>query len=281
MKNSAKELITIIEPGRSGINYFSDLWRYRELFFILSWRDVQVRYKQTYIGVAWALIQPTLTLIIFTFVFGSIADLPSEGDLPYPILVLMGLLPWQLFANSVVQSSNSLIGNEQLVTKVYFPRIIIPSSTIVTHLLDFGIALLLFTPLIWWYGMAIGWNLLLLPLLLLFLVLLSLGSGFIMAAMNVRYRDFRYALPFLMQLGLYLSPVGFSSKVVPSSLQVLYSLNPMVGIIDGFRWSLCPTSSTIAFPWQTLLISVVVTLSIFAIGLQVFRKIEKSVADII
>ena len=278
--NKGEEKYTLIEPGSDGKNYIRDIWFYRTLFQTLAWRDVKVRYKQTSIGIAWAVIRPLFTLVIFVFVFGKIADLPSEGDLPYTLLVLFGILPWQFFSNTVTESSNSLIGNENLITKVYFPRIIIPTSTILVGLIDFGITAAFSILLIFYFKVQLNTGVLLLPLFLIMLMLLSLGLGYLLAAFNVRYRDFRYALPFILQLGLYATPVGFSSSVIPDFLFPFYYLNPMLGIIDGFRWCLSG-AQLVNFPLNSFLFTLFSSIFIFFLGYSVFRKMEKSFADII
>lgn len=270
---------TIIEPGRSARNYRQDLWKYRELFYVLSWRDLKVRYKQTAIGILWAFLRPALTLIIFTIVFNRVAGLSSQSDMPYALLVLAGLLPWQFFAGAVGESSNSLIQNSALITKVYFPKMIIPASTVVTSLVDFLIAFLLLFPLMFFYGYCPGFRLLLIPLLVIPLLFLSLGFGLLLSALNVQFRDFRYVIPFLLQLGLYLSPVGFSSQALPEQWQIWYPLNPMVGIIDAFRWafSTLPT----LFPWQSFGISCLLSGGFWFLGWRYFRQREQAFADVI
>lgn len=280
MKKGKEWEETIIEPGRMERNYLIDIWRYRELLYILSWRDIKVRYKQTVIGILWAVLRPAATLVVFTVVFGRIADLPSDNGVPYPILVLGGLLPWQFFSNAVSESSNSLIGNERLITKVYFPRIIIPASTVVTSFIDFAITFSLLLGTIVFYGLNLSIKLFLLPIFLLATFFFSLGLGLVLSAFNVKYRDFRYVIPFILQLGLFLSPVGFSATVVPESWQFAYALNPLVGIINGFRWCIAP-ASVAAFPVQEVGIAIGISLLTFYIGFRIFRKMERSFADII
>lgn len=275
---SKEKYQTIITPGRSASNYWKDIYRYRELFYIFSWRDIKVRYKQTAIGILWAILRPLLTMIILTVVFGVFAKLPAEGEVPYPIMVLAGLLPWQFFANATSESGSSLLDNQNLITKVYFPRLIIPLSATVTSFVDFLIALVLLIPLMLMYQFTPSWQFLFLPLFALLLFLLSFGFGTILTALNVKYRDFRYVLPFVVQIGLYLSPVGYSTSIVPEKYQVIYSLNPMVGIIEGFRWCLLGESSISLL--QTL-ISISITLIILFIGIRYFRKTEKYFADLI
>jgi len=272
----------IIEPGRTEKNYWKDLWRYRELFYILSWRDIKVRYKQTLIGIAWALLRPLLTMMIFSFVFGKIARFPSDG-ISYPLLVFAGLLPWQFFSTGLSEASNSLIGNERLISKVYFPRLIIPASSIITSLVDFLISLALMFVLMIWYGMMPSVNLVFLPLFILMAFFASFGVGLWLTALNVKYRDFKHVVPFLVQLGLYISPVGFTSAVaanmIPEKMRGLYYLNPVAGVIDGFRW--CFFGEKAALNWSGMFISLAVTLLFLFIGIRVFRKMEKSFADLI
>lgn len=275
----AQEHVLILEPGRTERNYWSDLWRYRELFFILAWRDVSVRYKQTIIGVAWAVLRPFLTMVVFTVVFGRIARLPSEGSAPYALMVLAGTLPWSLFASALSEASNSLIGNERLISKVYFPRLIIPTATVVTACIDFLISLVILAGMMLYYRYGVTWNILLLPLFLLLALLASLGPGLWITSLNVKYRDFRYVIPFLVQFGLYVSPVGFTSDVVPDQWRLLYSLNPMVGIIDGFRWCILGGDSQIYWPGFAL--SLVVVAFFLWLGITQFRKMERTFADII
>jgi lipopolysaccharide transport system permease protein len=237
----------IIEPGRTEKNYWRDLWRYRELFYFLAWRDILVRYKQTAIGVIWALLRPFLTMVVFTVVFGRIAKMPSNG-IPYPILVFAAMLPWQFFSTSLSEASNSLVGNTNLISKVYFPRLIIPAAAVITSLVDFAISLGLLTVLMAWYGFLPDWRILTLPLWTVLAFLAALGPGLYLTALNVKYRDFRYVIPFIVQFGLFISPVGFSSSVVPDQWRLVYALNPMVGVIDGFRWAIAAAPHLCTFP---------------------------------
>ena len=268
----------VIRAGETEKQYWRDLWRYRELFYFLAWRDILVRYKQTVIGIAWALLRPLLTMIVFTVVFGSIAKLPSNG-VPYPILVFAGLLPWQFFSNALSECSNSLISNSNLLSKVYFPRLIIPTSAVIVSFVDFLISGMILLGLMAWYSYAPTWRVLMLPVFTLTAFLASMGAGLWLAALNVQYRDFRYVVPFLVQFGLYLSPVGFSSSVVPQQWRLLYSLNPMVGVIDGFRWSITGQASVLS-GWSTM-VSMAVVLSLFGSGIWYFRKMERTFADVI
>ena len=278
MSTTAAQDFIIIEPGRTEKNYWADLWRYRELFLILAWRDISVRYKQTIIGVAWAVIRPFLTMVVFTVIFGRIADLPSNGA-PYALMVFAAMLPWSLFSSALGEASNSLIGNERLITKVYFPRLIIPSATVVTAFVDFLISFVILLGLMLYYRFVPGWNILLLPVFILMALLASLGPGLWITALNIKYRDFRYVIPFLVQFGLYVSPVGFSSSVVPERWRLLYSLNPMVGVIDGFRWSILGHTSPICS--RSFALSVAVIFGFVWFGVARFRKMEKTFADLI
>ena len=228
----------VLEAGRADRHYWRDLWRYRELFQVLAWRDIAIRYKQTAIGVAWAVVRPVLTMAIFTVVFGRLAKLPSDGGAPYPLLVLAGMLPWTFASSALSDASGSLVGNANLIGKVYFPRLIVPAAAIVAGFVDFAVGLVILAVMMAAYRFAPDWRVLVLPAFALLALLASLGPSLWIAALNVRYRDFRYVIPFLVQFGLYVSPVGFSSNVVPQKWRLLYSLNPMVGVIDGFRWCL-------------------------------------------
>ena len=273
--NAQDELI--LEPGQGVKHYWRDLWNYRELFFFLAWRDVAVRYKQTVIGVAWAIIRPVLVMVIFSVIFGRLAQMPS-GGVPYPILVFSALLPWQLFANTLVESSNSLISNAGMISKVYFPRLAIPTSSVVVSFIDFAISFSILVVLMVWYQFAPGWLVLLLPLFVLLACCTALGVGLWMAALNVKYRDFRYIVPFIVQFGLYISPVGFSSNVVPDQWRFLYCLNPLVGIIDGFRWVILGNTQPY---WPGFILSVGLVVLLLASGLWYFRKTERTFADVI
>lgn len=268
----------IIEAGRTERHYWADLWRYRELFYFLAWRDILVRYKQTAIGIVWAMLRPFLTMVVFTVVFGKLGKFPSEGA-PYPILVFAAMLPWQFFANSLSEASNSLIGNANLISKVYFPRLIIPSSAVITSFVDFLISGSILVGLMILYGFAPGWRIVTLPLFVLIAFAASMGMGLWLTALNVKYRDFRYIVPFIVQFGLYISPVGFSSSVVPEKWRLLYSLNPMVGVIDGFRWAILGGSAVINWPSFVLSNGLVVLFLIT--GVWYFRKTEKTFADVI
>lgn len=268
----------VIEPGRSKKNYWKDLWRFRELFFFLSWRDILVRYKQTAIGLSWSIIRPFLTMMVFTFIFGRIAKLPAEG-VPYPILVFAAMLPWQFFSTSFSDASNSLLLNSNMLTKIYFPRLIIPVSTVIVNLVDFIISFVLLIGLMIWYHFIPPLSILYLPLFLAMTFLISMGAGLFVAALNVKYRDFKYIVPFVIQIGMYISPVGFSSNVIPEKWRLLYSLNPMVGVIDGFRWCILGSNSHIYLPGMIL--SMAFTLLLLFFGVSYFRKMEKTFADVV
>ncbi len=269
----------IIAPGRSEKNYWRDLWRYRELFYFLAWRDILVRYKQTVIGIAWAVIRPFLTMVVFTIVFSRIAKLPAPSSVPYALLVMAAMLPWQFFSTALSESSNSLIGNANLISKVYFPRLVVPAGAVITSFVDFLITLAMMAVLMLWYGFAPDLRLLTLPLFIALAFGCAFGAGLWLCALNVQYRDFRYIVPFIVQFGLYISPVGFSSSIVPANWRLLYSLNPMVGIIDGFRWSLLRGQTPIEWPAVLLSCGLVVLLS--ASGIWYFRRMEKTFADVI
>ena len=269
----------VLEPGRAEKNYWRDLWRYRELFKVLAWRDVAVRYKQTVIGVVWAVLRPLLTMIIFTLIFARIAKLPSEGSAPYALMVLAGMLPWTFFSTALSDASNSLITNTSLITKIYFPRLIIPSATIIVAFIDLLISFGILAAMMIWYRFAPNWHILLLPVFVLLAFLASLGPGLLITALNVRYRDFRYVIPFLLQFGLYVSPVGFSSKVVPERWRFLYSLNPMVGVIDGFRWCVLGGATKLYVPG--FLASICIVAVFLWLGIGYFRRTERSFADLI
>ena len=265
----------IIEPGRSEKNYWKDLWRFRELFYILSWRDIKVRYKQTVIGGAWSIIRPLLTTIIFTIVFSRIAKLNNPSLAPYSLMVFAGMLPWQFFSNALSESSGSLIGNANLITKVYFPRMIIPASSVIISLVDLGISFIIMIGMFIWFQFVPSWHIIFLPLFVVLAFLCSFGIGLYITAVNVKYRDFRYIIPFIIQIGFYISPVGFGSSVVPAKWQVWYALNPMVGIIDGFRWCLLGDPMN----WNSFYVSLIIIALFLWLGIYYFRKMEKTFAD--
>ena len=268
----------IIEAGKSESQYWRDLWRYRELFHFLAWRDLLVRYKQTVVGVAWSLIQPLLTMLVLTFVFGKLGKFPSGGG-PYPLMVLCGMLPWQFFSNALAGSGGSLVANSNLISKVYFPRLVIPASTVITSLVDFAISGAFLIVLMFWYHYLPPLNILLLPAFVLLAFAASFGVGLWFAALMVKYRDFKFIVPFVVQFGLYISPVGFPSTVVPSQYRLLYSLNPIVGVIDGFRW--CILGGTQVMYWPGLALSVFAVLILLVTGIAYFRKTERTFADVI
>jgi lipopolysaccharide transport system permease protein len=274
--SSKQELV--IEAGRTEQQYWKDIWRYRELFYFLAWRDILVRYKQTVIGIAWALIRPFLTMVVFSVVFGQIAKLPSQGA-PYPILVFSAMLPWQFFANSLSECSNSLIGNANLISKVYFPRLIVPTSAVVLSFVDFMISGIILLGLMAWYNYIPTWRIITLPFFIVIAFAASMGAGLWLASLNVKYRDFRYIVPFIVQFGLYISPVGFSSTIVPQQWRFLYSLNPIVGVIDGFRWAILGGESNLYLPGFLLSLGLVFLL--FVSGIWYFRKMERTFADVI
>ena len=277
--DSVDERITVLEPGRAERNYWRDLWHYRELFAILAWRDVSVRYKQTVVGVAWALIRPFLTMVVFTVVFGKLAKLPSDGSAPYPIMVFAGMLPWFLFSSILSEGSGSLIGNANLISKVYFPRLLIPSASAAVALVDFIVNLAMLAVLMLWFSYAPGWRVALLPAFVVLAVLASLGPALWITALNVKYRDFRYIIPFIVQFGLYVSPVGFSSSVIPDKWRFWYSLNPVVGVIDGFRWCLLGGQTPLYMPG--FLASLAVVAFFLWFGIRYFRATERTFADMV
>ena len=267
----------VIEPGMTAKNYWRDLWHYRELIYFLAWRDTVVRYKQTVIGVAWALIRPALTMLIFVG-FRRLVGL-SAGSVPDPILVFAAVLPWQFFSSALSESSNSLIGNANLISKIYFPRVLIPFAAVATTLIDFAITFTLLLALMLWYRFLPGWQIATLPFFVVLTFGLSLGLGLLFAALNVEYRDFRYVVPFIVQFGLFVSPIAFSTASVPEKWRSLYSLNPMVGIIDGFRWSLLGGHA--ALDAGTVWISIGITGAVIVFGIWYFRRMEHVFADVI
>jgi lipopolysaccharide transport system permease protein len=269
----------IIEQGRTERHYWRDLWRYRELFQVLAWRDISVRYKQTVIGAAWALVRPFLTMVVFTIVFGKLAKLPSDGTAPYALMVYAGMLPWSFFSTALTDASNSLIGNANLISKVYFPRLIVPVAAVMVALVDFLISFAILVGLMIWYRFMPGWQIFLLPMFVVIAFMASVGIGIWITALNVKYRDFRYIIPFIVQLGVYVSPVGFTSSIIPDQWRLLYSFNPLVGVIDGFRWCLLGGESRLYLPG--LWLSVGVTTFFVWLGIRQFRKMERTFADLI
>jgi len=278
MRESSTTTI-VLEADMTERHYWRDIYRYRELFWVLAWRDVSVRYKQTIFGLAWALVRPFLTMVVFTVVFSKVAKLPGEGAAPYALMVFAGLLPWQFFASALTDSSNSLISNANLIGKVYFPRLIVPTAAVVTSFADFLISFIILIALMLWYQFLPGWQMLTLPLFVIMAFMASLGPGLYIASLNVKYRDFRYIIPFVVQLGLYVSPVGFSSSVVPEEWRLLYALNPMVGVIDGFRWAILGSESSLRM--TSFLMSWMLIVFFLWLGIRQFRKMEKSFADLI
>ena len=274
----ADNVTLVIEAGHTERHYWKDLWRYRELFYFLAWRDILVRYKQTVIGIAWAVIRPLLTMIVFTVVFGKLAKLPSDGA-PYPLMVFAAMLPWQFFSSALADSSNSLIGNAGLISKIYFPRLIIPASSIITAFVDFLISSAILLALMFWYGYVPGWRFLVLPLFIAVIMGAAAGMGLWLTALNVKYRDFKQIVPFIVQFGLFISPVGFASSIVPIKWRLLYSINPMVGVIDGFRWVVLGGNASIY--WPGMILATVITVVLLFTGIRYFRKTERTFADII
>jgi lipopolysaccharide transport system permease protein len=274
----------ILEPGRSARNYWRDLWEYRELLMFLAWRDVAVHYKQTIIGVAWAVIRPLSTMVIFTLIFGRIAKLPSDqlpagGEVWYPLLVLAGMLPWQFFATTLNESANSLISNSNLISKVYFPRMLVPLSSLGVPLVDLGVSLPLMALLMAYQGPAPPWQVVFAPLFLVLAAATAMGFGLLLCALNVRYRDVRYVIPFIIQFGLFLSPIGFKTSIVPEQWRLAFNLNPMVFVIDGLRWSLLGVGDPFASSGWVL--SLVVTAVLIVLGVRYFRSTERTFADVI
>jgi homopolymeric O-antigen transport system permease protein len=269
----------VLEAGRADRHYWHDLWRYRELFKVLAWRDVSVRYKQTLIGIAWAVIRPFVTMVIFTVAFGKLAKLPSDGTVPYALMVFAGMLPWTFFSTALTDSTNSMLSNANLISKVYFPRLIAPAAAVIVALVDLLISFVILIGLMVWYRFAPGWQILFLPAFIAIALFASLGPGLWLTALNIKYRDFRFVMPFIVQLGLYISPVGFSSNIIPENWRLLYSLNPMVGVIDGFRWCILGGQSQLYLPG--FIVGIGVTVVLLWLGIRQFRKTENSFADLI
>lgn len=275
---SATQQVLIIESGRSERHYWRDLWRYRELLFFLAWRDILVRYKQTYVGIVWALGRPLITMLVFTLIFSKFAKLPSEG-VPYPIMVFAALLPWQFFSSAFSGAGDSLISNAGMISKVYFPRLVIPTSAVIVSFVDFLISAIILVVLMAWYGFVPSLRIFTLPLFILVAFAAAMGAGLWIAALNVKHRDFRIIVPFVVQFGLYVSPVGFSSTIVPEEWRLLYSLNPMVGVIEGFRWAILGGNTQLY--WPGFLLSLFLVVVMLATGVVYFRKAEKTFADVI
>jgi lipopolysaccharide transport system permease protein len=269
---------TRIEPSKGWISLgLGDLWQYRELLFFLAWRDIKVRYKQTALGAAWAVIQPLFTMLAFTLFFGRLAKVPSDG-IPYPLFSYTALLPWQLFASALTESSNSVVANERLITKVYFPRLVVPLASILAGLVDFAIAFTLVIGMMAWYGVRPSWAVLTLPFFVIFTMATALGVGLWLSALNVQYRDVRHTLTFIVQFWLIASPVAYSSTLVPARWRPFYGLNPMAGVIEGFRWALLGKPQA---PGTMLWVSVVVVAVVLVSGLYYYRRMEKTFADVV
>jgi lipopolysaccharide transport system permease protein len=275
---STAENVTYLESGRAAKDYWRDFWRHRELLMFLIWRDIIVRYKQTVVGTSWVLVRPFLTMLVFTFVFGKVANL-ATGDVPYSLVVFTGLLPWFFFANSLSECSNSLVGNSHLISKIYFPRLIVPVGSIAVSVVDFLITFILLFLVMAWHRFMPSWHILFVPLFVLLAIVVSFGLGLWTAALNVRYRDFRHLIPFVLQLGVYVSPVGYSSQILPDKWRLLYSLNPMVAVIEGFRWSILGGEFVIY--WPGLLVSSTMAITLVLTGIWYFRKTESTFADVI
>ena len=275
MKTANRTLV--IEPNRRNWLYLQDFWNYRELFFTLAWRDIVVRYKQTLVGLLWTVIRPLAGMVVFTLVFGKIAKLPSDAGVPYVLMVFAGMLPWQFISVTITTGSDALVGNQALISKVYFPRMIIPTARIIMSLVELLINAMIFALMFAWYGYVPSWHIVFLPLFLLAAVVLALGATYFISALNVKYRDFQYVVPFVMQFGMYVSPIGFSSSVVPEKWRLLYSLNPVVGIVDGVRWSLFDSSLMPA----SVIAAAVISALVFWLGVWAFWRLESEFADFI
>jgi lipopolysaccharide transport system permease protein len=278
MKTQIRHEIVLSANAKRGAGYWQDLWRARELLLFLAWRDVLVRYKQATFGILWAVLRPVMTTLVFTLVFGKIARLPA-GDIPYALLVLSGMAPWFYFSSTIGECGNSLVANASLITKVYFPRLVVPIGTVLANLIDLAVTCVLIGVLLLIYGVGLKWSMLLIPVILLTLVVLSVGVGLWISAVNAKYRDVQFVLPFMITFGLYLSPVGFSSSVVPEAWRWLYNLNPMVGVIDGFRWMLF--GDAYIFQWVTLAYSFGVAIVLVFTGISFFRSVERELVDLL
>lgn len=268
----------VITPSKGWIRLgLADVWAYRELLYFLTWRDIKVRYKQTALGAAWAVLQPFLTMVVFSLFFGRLAQIPSEG-VPYPIFSYAALVPWTFFANGVTLSSQSMVGNSNLITKVYFPRLIVPVAAVVSGLVDFGIAMVVLFGMMAWYGIAPTWQVLTLPLFLALALISALGVGLWLSAMNVKYRDIRYIVPFLIQFWLFATPIAYPSTLLTEPWRTLYGLNPMVGVVEGFRWALLDTRTS---PGAITVFSAVAAIALLVSGAYYFRRMEKTFADVV
>ena len=270
------EFETRIDASSTPSDYWQQVWRYRELVFFLVWRDLLVRYKQTAMGIAWVVIRPAVSALIFTVVFGRLAKLPSDG-LPYPVMVLAGLIAWQFFATAVTEVGGSLMGSANILSKVYFPRLVVPMSSLGVCFVELLFSLLLLVGLALWYGIVPDWRILFAPLFVLIMLAAGFGCGLWIAVLSLEYRDFRYVVPFMVQVGLYVSPVAFASSLVPPQWQLLYAVNPMVGVIDGFRWAI--SAGATSLQWLPLLVSALVAVVLLLSGFRLFRRTEKTFAD--
>ncbi len=267
-----------IEPPKGWASIgLRELWDYRELLYFLTWRDVKVRYKQTALGAAWAIIQPLFMMLVFSLFFGRLAKVPSDG-IPYPIFTFCALLPWQLFAHALTESSNSLVGNQNLITKVYFPRLVVPIAAVLGGLVDFAVAFAILLVMMFYYGVVPGWAIVTLPGFILLAVMTALGVGLWLSALNVKYRDVRYTITFLVQFWLFATPVAYPSSIVPAKWRALYGLNPMAGVVEGFRWALLGKTEA---PGAMLWVSVAVVILILVGGLYYFRRMEQEFADVV
>ncbi|HEY0071119.1 MAG TPA: ABC transporter permease [Chloroflexia bacterium] len=270
--------VTHISPSRGWVSLrLGDLWEYRELLYFLTWRDIKVRYKQTVLGAAWAIIQPFFTMLVFSLFFGGLAQIPSDG-VPYPVFAYTALVPWTFFANGLNQSSNSLVGSANLISKVYFPRLTVPIATVLSGVLDFVLAFIVLIGMLFWYGIVPTFNVVFLPVFLLLALITALGVGLWLSAMNVQFRDVRYLVPFLTQFWLFATPIAYPSSLLSEPWQTLYGINPMVGVVEGFRWALLGTGTS---PGTLILVSSVVAVSLLVSGAFYFRRMEKTFADVV
>jgi lipopolysaccharide transport system permease protein len=273
--------LLVIEPKKSWSAVdLRDLWRYRELFYFLTWRDVKVRYKQTTLGAAWAIIQPVLNMLLFTVLFGKLARMPSD-NIPYPLFAFSGLLPWTFFANSITSSGNSLVGSSHLITKVYFPRLIIPSASVMAGMVDFAFAFAVMVALIVWYQVPIGVDFLMLPVLILLTSMLALGVGMWLSALNVKYRDIRYIIPFLVQFWMFATPIIYPTSMMPQQYRLIFALNPMTGIIEAYRVALLGKVNGAQFNWVSLGFSAAIIITILVFAAYNFRRMERTFADLV
>jgi lipopolysaccharide transport system permease protein len=278
MKTASETPVIRIEPSRGWVSLkLHELWEYRELLYFLAWRDIKVRYKQTALGAAWAIIQPFFTMLIFSVFFGKLAKIPSDG-IPYPIFAYAALVPWTFFAHGLNQSSNSLVSGAQLIKKVYFPRLIVPVASVLSGVVDFLLAFIVLLGMMFYYGLTPTANVIWLPALLLLALITSLGVGLWLSALNVHYRDVRYTVPFITQFWLFATPIAYPSTLLPESWRTLYALNPMVGVVEGFRWALLGTDTQ---PGAMILVSCIMALALLIAGAFYFRRMEKTFADVV